>query len=401
MPSLSSITWIVAWLLATSVNSAYGKVHIKNSTRNSHVELLHATSSYSSGFLSAYREMISSLLLGKDMPIDRELLRKKHEKRTSSSLRGKFRNHIGDCSELGPLKTVRVLQDDYDTYVRLVVDRNGRYLVEKDVSKVKYYESEVDFFNHAPPDSRYFSKLVCHGASVRRPGVYRLVMEHIDARESEIMAARATPAQFQYMVAQLFQAVVELHDLGYLHADIKPGNILVDDNFRLYLIDFGMVTPVEEGRKYRGNPHIRSPELESQTPGPVNEGIDWWATGATISIWYYYLLHEIATASGDDRPLRPYELSKKAKAMGSSVRLFGSHIPKQLISALGYDFTPMKWTSGRFRPGLFPAAIPEALRSFLTLFLTVDSELRVFNTERLQNMVRTHPYLQGIDWSAL
>ncbi len=37
-----------------------------------------------------------------------------------------------------------------------------------------------------------------------------------------------------------------LHDAGVLHLDIKPENIIIDDSFQVYLIDFSLSTTYEE-----------------------------------------------------------------------------------------------------------------------------------------------------------
>ena len=36
----------------------------------------------------------------------------------------------------------------------------------------------------------------------------------------------------------LFQSIKSLHELGYIHRDIKPDNFRVKDN-KIYLVDFG------------------------------------------------------------------------------------------------------------------------------------------------------------------
>ena len=176
------------------------------------------------------------------------------------------------------------------------------------------------------------------------------------------------------MVQQLFEAVVDLHRMGFIHADIKPGNVLVTDDFRVKLIDFGMTTRVGEAKKYRGSPYTRAPELHDKCPGGVDVGIDWWAFGSTVAIWYYYHYNHSKNNL------------KQNKVHLRTVDYF------QIFSS--YDFTPFKWSGSKFHSGIFPSSFEPDLRRFLSLFLTIDPELRTFDTVRLQNIIRNHEYFQ-------
>jgi serine/threonine protein kinase len=40
----------------------------------------------------------------------------------------------------------------------------------------------------------------------------------------------------------LIKSVKELHTLGYVHCDIKPDNIMFDDDFKPKIIDVGLAT---------------------------------------------------------------------------------------------------------------------------------------------------------------
>ena len=53
---------------------------------------------------------------------------------------------------------------------------------------------------------------------------------------------------------QLLELLVEMHNLGFVHGDIKPENIVVaaDDPSKLCLIDFGLSTRFKE----HGGKHI-------------------------------------------------------------------------------------------------------------------------------------------------
>ncbi len=47
------------------------------------------------------------------------------------------------------------------------------------------------------------------------------------------------------LVEQALRALTTLHDAGYVHMDVKPDNMVVDNMGRLRLIDFGLMTPTD------------------------------------------------------------------------------------------------------------------------------------------------------------
>ena len=47
---------------------------------------------------------------------------------------------------------------------------------------------------------------------------------------------------FRFYIAELTMAVESVHQMGFIHRDIKPDNILLDHNGHIKLTDFGLCT---------------------------------------------------------------------------------------------------------------------------------------------------------------
>lgn len=83
-------------------------------------------------------------------------------------------------------------------------------------------------------------------------------------------------ARIRDILRQLAHGVNALHRAGKLHLDIKPSNVMVADDGRVVLLDFGLVEEVPTelnyaaGRRYlSGTPSFMAPEqIEPRPPGP-------------------------------------------------------------------------------------------------------------------------------------
>lgn len=67
----------------------------------------------------------------------------------------------------------------------------------------------------------------------------------------------------RYLIAQICQGVDALHTTaGYAHLDLKPDNILIGDDYRLKVCDFGSLQPVSKELSTRyGTPGYQAPEI--------------------------------------------------------------------------------------------------------------------------------------------
>jgi eukaryotic-like serine/threonine-protein kinase len=90
-----------------------------------------------------------------------------------------------------------------------------------------------------------------------------------------------------YYVEAMARAIQYAHEAGVLHRDVKPGNIMVDENDRPYLIDLGLARSLEATDyttltgKALGTPEYMSPEQASGAAG-IRFSTDVYSLGATL-----------------------------------------------------------------------------------------------------------------------
>ena len=95
------------------------------------------------------------------------------------------------------------------------------------------------------------------------------------------------------IVKQVGNAILYLHDTGFVHQDIKPWNILLDETGRAILADFGIGHSFQSAAMVVGSPAFQAPEAlddayycededeyVSSEEGPQKE--DMWALGVTL-----------------------------------------------------------------------------------------------------------------------
>ena len=82
---------------------------------------------------------------------------------------------------------------------------------------------------------------------------------------------------------QLAEGVNRLHEMGKIHRDIKPSNVLVTDEGRVVILDFGLVediNPELHETLLAGTPDYMSPEQGAQTA--ISKASDWYSVGVML-----------------------------------------------------------------------------------------------------------------------
>jgi tetratricopeptide (TPR) repeat protein len=142
---------------------------------------------------------------------------------------------------------------------------------------------------------------------------------------------------------QLAVAIAAIHDAGKVHRDIKPSNILVTDEGRVVLLDFGLVaeTATEESTEGSVVGTVAYMAPEQSLSGDVTPAADWYSLGV--------LLFESLTGALPHTGRTPYDLLiRKHKVMAAPPRQFVPTVPPDL-DALCSELLATK-------PGSRPAA---------------------------------------------
>ena len=178
--------------------------------------------------------------------------------------------------------------------------RLGRYFAVKVVSPklrgdphfVARFQREMESLGKV--DSPHVVQAVDAGES---DGILYCVLELIDGMDLGTLVRQRGPlscADAAEVVAQTALGLQALHDVGLVHRDIHPGNLLLDRKGQLKIADLGLVSATDRSREEQGltraNDRIGSKSFMApeqwRRPDTVTLHADFFSLGC---VWYYLL----------------------------------------------------------------------------------------------------------------
>jgi len=122
----------------------------------------------------------------------------------------------------------------------------------------------------------------------RATGCYYLALEYVPGRDLKRLLAEEgplSPRRAVDLLGQVADAVARAHRDGVVHRDLKPANVLIDDDGRAHVTDFGLARDARDRGLTRageliGTPNYMAPE---QVRGePATPASDVYALGALL-----------------------------------------------------------------------------------------------------------------------
>jgi serine/threonine-protein kinase len=138
-------------------------------------------------------------------------------------------------------------------------------------------------------------------------GQHYFAMDHVEGRSLAEVASKThmAPEAAAKLLADVARAVQCLHDHNIVHRDLKPSNILLDDQGKPYVTDFGLAkvydtdSPQTRSGAIIGTPSYMSPEQAAGHSAAVLPATDVYSLGA--------ILYELLTGRPPFRRETPHE----------------------------------------------------------------------------------------------
>ncbi|KDR13365.1 probable serine/threonine-protein kinase DDB_G0288795 isoform X4 [Zootermopsis nevadensis] len=184
--------------------------------------------------------------------------------------------------------------------------------------------------------------------------LYTFLMKRITLTEDEV----------RFYLAEIILAVEKLHEMGVIHRDLKPDNILMDSSGHIAIADYGLCKEIphhgKDKRAYTvcGTNLYMAPEVIKGMG--YSKAVDWWSTGIIA-----------------------YEM------------LFG-FTPFEVEGEAIHKFTNFRILKQRIR---IPQQYSPEVTDFIRKLLRKDPKRRLGGGRDDAVEIKRHPFFAGINWT--
>jgi len=199
----------------------------------------------------------------------------------------------------------------------------------------------------------------------------------------------------QFYIAETALAIQSIHQLGFIHRDIKPDNILLDTRGHVKLSDFGLCTGLKKAHRtefYKNNSKAQSLNLTSNPSESKGKAESWQGRRRKLAYSTVgtpdYIAPEVFSKTGYDARCDWWSLGVILYEMLYGYPPFSCENPMETYNKI------INWKSHLE----FPADTPISQNARATILsLLATMETRVKNMSDITNL----PWFSLVDWTNL
>jgi serine/threonine protein kinase/Tfp pilus assembly protein PilF len=256
----------------------------------------------------------------KEIPVTETIETPKEELTTGSTFAGRYQ--IIEELGIGGMGKVYKAQDtDLKEKVAIKLLKPG---IAADKKTIERFRNELKFAR------KIRHKNVCQMYDLNKEeGTYYITMEYVSGEDLKSFIRRAGPlsaAKAIFIAKQVCEGLAEAHQLGVVHRDLKPQNIMIDKEGNSRIMDFGIARSIMGKGITGAGVMIGTPEYMSPEQAEVKE-VDQRSDIYSMGV----ILYEMVTGRIPFEGETPLGIAMKQKSeMPKDPREFNAQIPEEL-----------------------------------------------------------------------